>query len=136
LSPLRVLLISQYFPPEPGAPSNRVKAFVDAMVARGHQVTVVCEFPCYPTGILQKSDRWRLFRVEDNDNFKVIRTFVVSLSNKNNIKRMLFYLSFALSSFVAILFLKRRDIVIASSPPIFLPIQRCWRPNLKDRDLR
>jgi glycosyltransferase involved in cell wall biosynthesis len=116
---MKILVVSQYFPPESGAPSNRVSAIVEAMVRKGHQVTVICEFPNYPTGRLRKQDRWRLFRKEKSDFYDIIRTFVITFSEKDNIKRMLYYLSFSLSSFITILFLKRRDIVFASSPPIF-----------------
>jgi colanic acid biosynthesis glycosyl transferase WcaI len=116
---MKILVVSQYFPPEPGAPSNRVLAYVEAMARRGHQVTVVCEFPCYPSGVLQKSDKWKLFRRKKKDNYTILRTYILTFPQKNNIKRMLYYLSFALSSFFAILFLSRRDIVLASSPPIF-----------------
>jgi glycosyltransferase involved in cell wall biosynthesis len=116
---MKILVISQYYPPEPGATSNRLEAFVRAMVNRDHEVTVICEFPNHPTGRLSPDDRWRLFRVENVGTHKIIRTFVLTFARKNNIKRMLFYLSFALSSFLAGVFLKRRDIVFASSPPIF-----------------
>ena len=82
-------------------------------------MTVICEFPNYPTGKLKPEDKWRLFRIEDNGSYKIIRTFVLAFAKKNNIKRLLFYLSFAFSSFWAILFSKRHDVVMTSSPPIF-----------------
>ncbi|MCP4580340.1 MAG: glycosyltransferase family 4 protein [candidate division Zixibacteria bacterium] len=116
---MKILVITQYYPPEPGAPSNRLLAFVDAMHKRGHQVTVICEFPNYPDGKLQPGDKWRLFRVENKGNHRIIRTFVLTFAKKNNIKRMIFYLSFAFSSFITALFLKRHDIIFTSSPPIF-----------------
>lgn len=116
---MKILVISQYYPPEPGAPSNRIQAFVTAMSKRGHEVTVICEFPNYPTGRLSPADKWRFFRIDEQDSLKVIRTFVLAFPKKNNIKRMFFYLSFALSSFIAALLLRRRDVILASSPPIF-----------------
>ncbi len=116
---MKILVISQYYHPEPGATSNRLKSFVDAMIKRGHEVTVICEFPNHPTGVLAPKDRWRLFRVEDHGTHKIVRTFVLTFNQKNNIKRMLFYLSFSASSFIAALFIKRHDMVFASSPPIF-----------------
>ena len=116
---MRFLVVTQYFFPEPGAPSNRLQAFVDAMLERGHEVTVICEFPNYPSGRLAREDRGRLFRIEKKGSLKIIRTFVLTFARKNNVKRMLFYLSFALSSFVAALILRRRDVILASSPPIF-----------------
>lgn len=116
---MKILVISQYYPPEPGATSNRLEAFVQAMVSRGHEVTVICEFPNHPTGRLLPGDRWRLFRVENKGTHKIIRTFVLTFTRKNNVKRMLFYLSFALSSFIAGILLGRRDVIFSSSPPTF-----------------
>ncbi len=128
---MTILVISQYFPPEPGAPSNRIKAFVEAMVERGHQVTVICQFPNYPTGILDKNDEWRLFRFEKKEDFTILRCFVLAFRKKNNIKRMLYYLSFAVSSFVAALWLRRRDVIFASSPPIFFVFGAMLAARLK-----
>ena len=116
---MKILLITQYFPPEPGAPSNRMQAFVDAMVRRGHDVTVICEFPNYPSGILRKQDKWKLFSVEDKGSYRIIRTFVLTFARKNNIKRLLYYMSFALSSAIASLLVERPDVIFSSSPPIF-----------------
>ncbi|UCE64977.1 MAG: glycosyltransferase family 4 protein [Candidatus Zixiibacteriota bacterium] len=116
---MKILVISQYYHPEPGATSHRLRSIVDAMVRRGHEVTVICEFPNHPTGILDRKDRWRLFRSEKNDSYRIIRTFVLTFARKNNIRRMLFYLSFSLSSFLAAVFLRKHDIVFSSSPPIF-----------------
>ena len=46
-----VLLVSQYFPPEPGATQNRLGTFAAGLADRGHRVTVVCEQPCHPAGV-------------------------------------------------------------------------------------
>lgn len=128
---MKILVVSQYYPPEPGAPSNRVSAFVEAIVRRGHQVTVVCEFPCYPTGILRGTDKWKLFRREKRDGYTVVNTYVMTFASKNNIKRMLYYISFAVSSFFAIILLRRHDVLLASSPPIFFAYSSSVAARLK-----
>jgi len=128
---MKILVISQYFPPEPGAPSNRIKAFVEAMVERGHEVTVICQFPNYPSGILDKNDRWRLFRREKNSGYSILRCFVLTFRRKNNVKRMLYYLSFACTSFLAAICLRRREVVFASSPPIFFVFGAMLAARLK-----
>ena len=43
----------------------------------------------------------------------------MTFPRKNNIKRMLFYLSFSASAFIATLLIKKHDVVFSSSPPIF-----------------
>ncbi|MEE9552787.1 MAG: glycosyltransferase family 4 protein [candidate division Zixibacteria bacterium] len=128
---MKILVVTQYYLPEPGATSNRLEAFVDAMVKRGHEVTVICEFPNHPTGVLSGKDRWRIFRVEKKGNYRIIRTFVFAFRNKNNIKRMLFYLSFAFSSFIASMVIRRHDIVFSSSPPIFHVLSALFVSRLK-----
>lgn len=116
---MKILVLTQYYWPEPGATTNRLTSFVEAMANRGHEVTVICEFPNHPSGKLDPKDKWRLYRKETKDNYTIIRTFVITFPKKNNIKRMLFYLSFAFSSLVAGIFTKKHDIVFSSSPPIF-----------------
>lgn len=128
---MKILVVSQYYPPEPGVPSNRVSAFVEAMVRRGHQVTVVSEFPCYPTGILCEADKWKLFRRQKRDGHTVVNTYVMTFASKNNIKRMLYYISFAVSSFFAIIFIRRHDVLLASSPPIFFAYTSMIAARLK-----
>jgi glycosyltransferase involved in cell wall biosynthesis len=128
---MKILVISQYYYPEPGATSNRLQSFVEALQRRGHEVDVICEFPNHPTGDLAPGDRRRLFRVERHDSGRIIRTFVLAFRRKNNFNRMLFYLSFAISSFLAALFLKKHDVVFASSPPIFYTFAAMMAARLK-----
>ena len=49
---LRVVLVSQYFPPEIGATQMRMQAFAEFLAARGHEATVICEFPNHPHGAI------------------------------------------------------------------------------------
>lgn len=64
----RVLVVSQFFPPETFAGANRVKSMVDAL-ARSNQVVVVTLKPSYPhpslyaTGAAAETDRGRPYRV-------------------------------------------------------------------------
>ena len=116
---MRILIVTQYFTPESGATSNRLESFARGMADRGHDVTVICEFPNHPAGKLRPKDKWRLFRWEKHDNYKILRTAVLAFEKKNNIKRMLFYLSFAFTSFIGGLLVRRADVVFTSSPPIF-----------------
>ena len=49
-TPIKIVLFSQYFPPEVGATQSRMQAFAEFLSERGHEVTVVCEFPNHPHG--------------------------------------------------------------------------------------
>jgi len=112
--------MTQNFYPEPGAPTNRTLALARGMALAGHDVTVICEFPCYPTGILEKKDRCKIFRKERFENIKIVRTFVIPTSRSNLFSRLSNYFSYMISSFLIALFLKKPDLIIASSPPLFV----------------
>jgi glycosyltransferase involved in cell wall biosynthesis len=114
---MKILLMTQYFYPEPGAATNRLLSFARGFARKGHDVTVLCEFPCYPSGILPKQYRFKLLKKERFENFDVIRTFIIPTARFGLISRLLNYASFLASSFLVGLFLKRADVIIASSPP-------------------
>src|SRR4030067_2910898 len=113
---MRILIITQYFHPDPGAPANRLLSCARGFAAKGHQVTVLCEFPNYPTGRLAKGDRFRFWRKEKLENFEIVRSFVIPTRRSSVALRLVNYWSFTLSSFLVGLFLKRPDLILVSSP--------------------
>ena len=50
LTPVRVVFLTHYYPPEAGAPQTRIAALAAGSCARGWDVTVHTGFPHYPTG--------------------------------------------------------------------------------------
>jgi len=119
---MRILYISQQFYPEMGAAAARIYELSRNWVKLGHEVTVITSFPNYPDGkiydgYLQKSKR--LFLYEEIDGINVIRTFIYPTHYRSSFRRGLSYLSFLISSFCAASLLRSRDIVIATSPPLF-----------------
>lgn len=117
---MHILLMTQYFHPEPGAPANRTLSFARGLAKAGHRVSVICEFPCYPSGKLAKGDKYKLYRREPFENFTIYRTFVIPTSRSGLISRLINYWSFMLSSFAVGVFLKKPDLILASSPPLFV----------------
>ena len=59
---LRIVIVSQYFPPEIGATQSRMQSFAEYLADRGHRVTVICEFPNHPQGVVPEAYRGRLAR--------------------------------------------------------------------------
>jgi colanic acid biosynthesis glycosyl transferase WcaI len=49
---MRILFLTQYFPPEIGATQTRAFEMARGLVRAGHQVTVVTEVPNHPEGII------------------------------------------------------------------------------------
>jgi hypothetical protein len=55
----RMLILTQYSHPEPGAPQVRLRAMAKELRARGVEVTVLTGMPNYPLGrILSPGGRW------------------------------------------------------------------------------
>jgi glycosyltransferase involved in cell wall biosynthesis len=119
---MNILYITQYFCPEVGATQNRALEMASYMVKSGHAVTVLTEFPNHPLGIIPKRYRFKLFERERYKGIEVVRSFVKASPNKSFVNRMLFYVSFMVSSIVAGMKLKNKkyDIVYATSPPLFV----------------
>lgn len=119
LRKLRIVLVSQYFPPEVGATQVRMHSFAEYLAARGHTVTVICEFPNHPQGVIPDQYRGRWLEVDRSNSYKVIRTWVKADPRKTQTTRLAFYLSFmAMATAVAPL-AGRADVVVATTPPLF-----------------
>ena len=118
---MKILYVTQYFPPDKGAAQMRAWEMVRNLTRLGHKVTVVTEFPNHPLGIIPKEYKFRFFAREVYRGVEVIRTYVKASPKKDFISRMVFYLSFMLTSIVAAVKLKRPyDLVYATSSPLFV----------------
>jgi colanic acid biosynthesis glycosyl transferase WcaI len=131
---MKILYVSQYFPPEMGAPAARVSELSRHWVQAGHDVTVLTGFPNHPTGKLAADYRKqfrRLVMKEEIDGVKVVRTWLLPLPNSRPYERMLNYSSFCVSAAVTGLFLSRPDVVIGSSPQLLVGLSGWWLARLK-----
>lgn len=119
---MRILYLSQYFPPEIGATQTRAYEMASNWVRLGHSVTMLTEFPNHPSGIIPPEYHGRLYERSDLDGIDVIRVWVKASPQKNFRSRMLFYQSYMLNAALAGLLLARGkyDLVYASSPPLFV----------------
>ncbi len=116
---MRILYVSQYFPPEMGAPAARVYELSREWVRLGHDVTVLTAFAHHPTGVKAARDRGVLTRRESVDGIRLLRTYVYAAANKGAGKRMLSYASFMLSAAtIGRLRVPRPDVVVATSPQL------------------
>ncbi len=117
---MRILLLCQYFAPEPGAPQARLLETARTWVEDGHDVTVVTGFPNHPTGVLSPGDRGRLFREDWMDGIRVLRCWLYATPNRGFLKKILCHLSFMVTAFcLGGLRARRPDVIVASSPTFF-----------------
>jgi glycosyltransferase involved in cell wall biosynthesis len=117
---MRVLMFTQYYPPEVGATQNRMAHFAQALVRQGHAVTVVTALPNHPAGVIQEGYRGRLWMRRVEEGVAVIRVWVATTPQKTFITRLAFYLSYVWHALLAGLLLtgSRHDVVFATSPPL------------------
>src|SRR5688500_1034422 len=116
---LRILLLSQYFPPEIGATQSRMQAFAEHLSARGHDVTVIAEFPNHPHGVIPPEYRGRLYEDDRSNPYRVLRVWVSASEEKTQRTRMNFYLSYMVLATAMAPVVGRVDVVVATSPPLF-----------------
>jgi len=115
---MRVLLVSQYFPPEAGATQNRLWSFAEGLMARGHDLTVICEQPCHPAGEFHPGYGSRPVVTERHPALTVHRLWVAASPRKTMRHRLAFYGSFAAAAAVATAVTRSHDVLLASSPPL------------------
>ena len=74
---MKILIISQYFPPEIGAAATRWSEYSNILQEMGHEVTILCEIPNYPTGII--TEGYSKYRTAYENSIQVC-TLLESLS--------------------------------------------------------
>lgn len=117
----RFLILSQYYPPEIGAPQVRLPALARELVRLGHTVEVVTALPNHPTGRVFEPYRGRFYAYEEIDGIPVHRLWLYAATGAG-LKRMASYASFCLTSLVGLLKARRPDYVFVESPPLFLSV--------------
>lgn len=128
---MKILYISQYYPPEMGAPSARVSELSREWVKRGHQVTVLTAFPHHPHGRKRKEDVGVITRREKDGEVDIVRTYVFAARNSGFLLRIISYLSFMISAMIiGIWRVGRPDVVIATSPQLFTGVAGWWISRL------
>ena len=128
---MRILYVSQYFPPEMGAPAARVYELAREWVRMGHSVQVLTGFPNHPTGVIPLGYRGELWRKEQVDGIEVCRVPIYAAPNRDLVRRSANYLSYALSaSVVGPLLARRPDVLIATSPQFLTGAAGLWLSRL------
>jgi len=131
---MRILYVSQYFPPEMGAPAARAAELSRHWALQGHEVTVLTGFPNHPTGVVPPEYRGELRRLvvrERSDGVNVVRTLLLPFPNRKAHERILNYSSFCASAATTGLFLSPPDLVIATSPQLLVALSGWWLAKCK-----
>lgn len=118
---MKILFLTQYCPPEVGAPQNRIFEFAKQLKKFGHEITILTAMPNYPEGEIFEEYKGKKVVVEELEGIKVVRTGIYATKDKSFTKRLRNYLSFTFSSvFTGVKFIEKQDVIITESPPLFL----------------
>jgi colanic acid biosynthesis glycosyl transferase WcaI len=116
---MKILIITLYYKPDPGASSVIISQLSRELVNLGHKVTVVTGFPHYAENVMEKKYRGKIFTTENLDSIKIVRTYLYTSPHKANFMvRLLNYVSFNILSTLAGLFSGLQDLIFAPSPPL------------------
>jgi len=118
---VHLVILTQYYRPETGAPQNRLADLARRATERGHEVSVVTAMPNYPSGTVRAGYRRRVVSREEIDGVRVLRSWIHGHRGRGTVHQLLSYASFAASTLVTTPFrIRRADVLLWESPPLFL----------------
>ncbi len=112
---MKILLLSDNFPPDVNAPASRTFEHCLEWVRAGHRVTVITCAPTFPKGKVFVGYRNRLWQTELVDAIRVVRVWSYITANEGFVKRILDYQSFMVTATLAALFVRGVDVVVRTS---------------------
>jgi hypothetical protein len=118
---MKLLFLTDNFPPEVNAPANRTYEHCKEWVKHGVEVTVITCAPNFPKGKVYKGYKNKLIQKEVIDGIKVIRVWSYITSNEGFFKRILDYISYAFMAFWVGVF-QKTDLIVATSPQFFTAV--------------
>jgi len=117
---MKIGILTQYYPPEVGAPQRRLSELCDFFLSRGHEVVVYTTFPSYPNGKLIGKKRQIIYSKKENMGLTVFRTYSYFCESPSKFDRLLSQITFCSTSLLICLISKKPDILLVESPPLFL----------------
>jgi colanic acid biosynthesis glycosyl transferase WcaI len=116
---MKILFITDNFPPETNASASRVYERAKYWQAAGHEVTFLTSVPNFPQGIVHEGYKNKWYQTEIMGGMEVKRVKTFMAENKGFILRVLDFLSFMFMAIFVGSFLKKPDVIVATSPQFF-----------------
>lgn len=128
---MKVLIITNYFPPEIGGASHLYYELAESLTQKGNAVTVVTGFPRYNVkkADVSKGNGW--WSKERMGNIEVVRILIPSMPRNVLFLRGLEHFTVAFSLFWGGLFARKADAMLVYSPPLTLALASCFLGKLK-----
>lgn len=117
---MKLLILTQYYPPEIGAPQNRLHELAVRLKKDGVDVEVLTAMPNYPKMEVFEKYKDGSIREEEIEGVKVYRSKIYVSKSKSILPRLLNYFSFVWTSYWRGRKLKDYDFLMVESPPLFL----------------
>ena len=115
---MKILFLTDNFPPEVNAPASRTFDHCREWAKNGDEVTVITCAPNFPQGKVYPGYKNKFWQEERIEGIRVIRVWSYIVANKGFLKRTLDFISYSVSSFFAGLFVKS-DLIVGTSPQFF-----------------
>ncbi|MEO8209828.1 MAG: glycosyltransferase WbuB, partial [bacterium] len=119
---MKLVILTQYFYPEMGAPSNRLLELIKGFKKNGWDISVITAMPNYPKGKIFNSYKGK-FKVEEKlDGFNILRFWLYASNSAKKFPRIISMLSFSLTSLLSVPFVRKfnPDFFFVESPPLTL----------------
>jgi glycosyltransferase involved in cell wall biosynthesis len=118
---MRLIILTQYFPPEVGAPQNRLYEIAVRLKQKGVDIEVLTAMPNYPQMEIHAAYKGKWYVKENMDGMTVHRSWIWVSKGKGMFSRLMNYFSFVFTSmWIGCFKLKKADYLLCESPPLFL----------------
>ena len=117
---MKILILSQWCYPEPDL---KCLTFAKELVRQNCDVKILTGFPNYPGGKVYDGYKLKLFQRETIDGIEILRVPLYPNHSKSGLKRILNYLSFAISAaLIGVFTVEKADVLYAYHPPATIAI--------------
>jgi glycosyltransferase involved in cell wall biosynthesis len=120
---LKITFLTNYYYPELGAASNRIRLLAEKLNKTGYDVNIICPMPNYPQGEVFKKYKFRIFKQELINDIPIFRFFIYASNSKSFFSRFFSMLSFAVSLWIYAInykLIKKTDLFIVQNSPLLV----------------
>ncbi|WMI68922.1 glycosyltransferase family 4 protein [Mangrovimonas sp. YM274] len=130
-----ILIITNYFPPETGAASNRIFHLAEGLQKRGFHISVLTPLPNYPKGKIFEGYKGHFKHTSKENGITVHRLWIYASNSKNKLLRLFAMLSYSFSLIWFFIWNKIPKKVIVQSPPLLVAFTSIFFLRNKKREL-
>jgi glycosyltransferase involved in cell wall biosynthesis len=133
---MKLIILTQYFPPEVGAPQNRLYELAVRLQKKGVEIEVLTAMPNYPSMEIHEEYKGKWYVKEDMNGMLVHRAWIWVGTSRKIFSRLLNYFSFVFTSiWIGFFKLGKADYLLCESPPLFLGISAIFLKRIKKANL-